>query len=147
MIRRTIFCLAFGCLGFNLHADDSISDQVRSVLAKQAKAWNDGDIDKFMSDYWKSEKLTFSSGGKTTRGWQSTYDRFKKKYKTADDMGKLEFKDLEVTELVDSALVLGRWHVKRKSDEFGGNFTLLFRKIEKRWLIVHDHTSLLPAEK
>ena len=147
MIRVTIFLCSIFCFGIYLRADESTSDSVRSVLANQAKAWNDGNIDKFMADYWKSEKLTFSSGGETTRGWQPTYDRFQTKYKTAEDMGKLEFKDLEVTELVDAALVLGKWHVTRKHDDFGGNFTLLFRKIDKRWLIVHDHTSLLEKEK
>ncbi len=39
------------------------------------------------------------------------------------------------------ALVLGRWRLQRKRDPVGGNFSLLFRRIAGRWLIVHDHTS------
>jgi len=56
-------------------------------------------------------------------------------------MGQLKFTQLEVTPLGDSAeLVLGRWHLTRESP-VGGNFTLVFRRIDGNWLIVHDHSS------
>jgi len=42
------------------------------VLEQQAMAWNRGDIDAFMEQSWKSDDLTFSFGGKTTRGWESS---------------------------------------------------------------------------
>ena len=42
------------------------------------------------------------------------------------------------------ALVLGRWHLKRKPTDIGGNFSLVFRQIEDRWVIIHDHTSRTP---
>jgi ketosteroid isomerase-like protein len=41
-----------------------------------------------------------------------------------------------------AALVLGRWHLKRETDSIGGNFSLVFRLIDEKWLIIHDHTSL-----
>src|SRR5262245_32515366 len=43
---------------------------VKAVLNAQEDAWNRGDVDAFMQHYWKSDDLTFSSGGQTTRGWQ-----------------------------------------------------------------------------
>ena len=56
-------------------------------------------------------------------------------------MGKLTFSDLEVFPLGDSAaLMLGRWKLDRK-EPIGGNFSLVWRKIDGEWLIVHDHTS------
>ncbi|MEO2017866.1 MAG: nuclear transport factor 2 family protein, partial [Fuerstiella sp.] len=92
--------------------------------------------------YWNSEQLSFSSGGKTTRGWQATKDGYHRRYPTRDLMGWLTFSELEVTSLGDTAaLVLGRWHLKRDSGPIGGNFSLTFRRIDGRWLIVHDHTS------
>ena len=48
------------------------------MLAEQSAAWNRGDIPTFMKAYWNDPKLTFSSGGKTERGWQATLDRYKK---------------------------------------------------------------------
>lgn len=125
-----------------------MQQEIESVLTIQTKAWNSGDIDAFMEHYWKSEQLTFSSGGKTTRGWQKTKDNYKKRYPNKDKMGQLSFSDLEITKLSnEAALVLGRWQLTRKEDKPGGNFSLTFRSMNGRWLIVHDHTSLLPAPK
>ena len=48
----------------------------------------------------------------------------------------------EITPLGDSAaLVLGQWNVERESEPLSGNFSLVVRKFDDRWLIVHDHTS------
>ena len=94
-----------------------------------------------MQPYDRSSDLTFSSGGKVTRGWQSTLDGYRKRYPTREDMGRLTFGDLEITELGDqAALVLGRWRLDRQ-EPIGGTFTLVFKKKSGRWRIIHDHTS------
>lgn len=116
----------------------------REVLQAQSAAWNRADIDGFMEHYWKSDQLTFSAGGKTTRGWQATKARYKQRYTTPEKMGRLEFDHLEFTPLGDAAaLVLGQWHLKRANDNLGGNFSLVFRRLDARWVIIHDHTSSL----
>jgi ketosteroid isomerase-like protein len=57
-------------------------------------------------------------------------------------MGKLEFSDLEIRQLgPEAALVLGRWHLERQSDEVGGVFSLVFQRFPEGWRIIHDHTS------
>lgn len=125
----------------------SINKQITAILSAQSLAWNRGDIDEFMEHYWNSEKLSFSSGGKTTRGWAATKANYKRRYPTAAAMGRVSFSELEITPAGDSAvLVLGRWKLQRKSDPLGGNFSLVFRKISGRWLIVHDHTSRDPKK-
>ena len=121
--------------------NDDLLDTLESILSQQAAAWNRGDINGFMEHYWKSEDLTFSSGGKTTRGWQTTKDNYKLRYPTRERMGLLTFDGLEVFPLGDAAaLMLGRWHLDR-TGPVGGNFSLVFRKIDGAWVIVHDHTS------
>jgi len=65
--------------------------EIEQILKTQAQCWNDGDIDGFMGTYWKSENLTFSGGGKTTRGWQATLDRYKKSYPSSPRVGQLAF--------------------------------------------------------
>ena len=58
-------------------------------------------------------------------------------------MGKLNFDELEVTMLNESsAFVLGRWHLKIGDERKNGNFTLVVKKIDGQWLIVHDHSSI-----
>ena len=116
-------------------------DMIRQVLDRQARAWNAGDIDAFMDPYWHSPDLTFSAGGKLTRGWQETLDRYRVRYPTPEDMGRLTFSELEVIDLGPrAALVLGRWQLER-DEPVGGLFSLVMRKDEDRWVIVHDHTS------
>lgn len=124
------------------NTNPALTARITKILTTQAAAWNRGDIDAFMDSYWKSDRLTFSSGGKITRGWKTTKANYKRRYPTRDKMGRVTFAGLEVTRLGDSAaLVLGRWRLQRKPDPIGGNFSLLFRRIGGRWLIVHDHTS------
>ena len=122
--------------------DDDLADLIEAILAQQAAAWNAGDIDAFMEHYWKSDELTFSSGGRVTRGWQTTKDNYKLRYPTRERMGDLSFGALDVTRLGDNAsLVLGRWHLVREPAPIGGNFSLIFRRMDNRLVIVHDHTS------
>jgi len=115
---------------------------IRKVMDEQSAAWNRGDIEGFMAGYWKSEQLTFVSGTAVTRGWQPTFDRYKKGYDSRAKMGTLTFSDLEITMLSNkSAIVLGSWSLARDSDNPHGKFTLTFRKFKEGWRIVVDHTS------
>ena len=116
---------------------------IRQVLGDQVTAWNKGDLTGFMAGYWKSKDLTFYSGKDKQQGWEQTFDRYKKRYQTGGkEMGKLSFSELEVQVLSpDFALVKGRFHVELKSEKLEGLFTLVMKKTELGWLIVHDHTS------
>lgn len=124
--------------------------KIVELLTAQTKAWNEGNLTKFMDTYWKSDRLTFSSGGKTTRGWQATLDRYKEKYSTREKMGQLRFDNLEVTQLeANSALVLGNWYLTFPSNidqaerVAQGNFSLVLSRIDLQWKIIHDHSSII----
>ena len=57
-------------------------------------------------------------------------------------MEELNFTDLDIIIISkESALVFGKWKLKREHDEPNGLFTLLFRKTKSGWRIIHDHTS------
>jgi ketosteroid isomerase-like protein len=115
---------------------------IRVVLDAQRDAWNRGDVEGYMDGYARSEDTVFVSGDNVTRGWQTVLDRYKKNYDSRDKMGTLTFSDLEITSIGnDAAIVLGRWHLKRASDEPHGRFTLILRLTKQGWRIVHDHTS------
>lgn len=124
--------------------DTALRDAIEAVFRAQQDAWNLGNVEAFMDHYWKSDDLTFSSGGKTTRGWQATLARYRERYPTREQIGRLTLSGFEITPLGDAAaLVLGEWKLDRESEPVGGNFTLVFRKLDGRWVIVHDHTSRL----
>jgi TonB family protein len=130
-------------VGWNaLNCADNDESAIRAVLDAQAAAWNRGDVEAYMDGYDRSPNTEFVGGDSITRGWQEVLDRYKKRYDTRDKMGTLTFSDLKIDVLSgDAALVLGRWRLKRASDEPHGTFTLLFRKTKAGWRIVHDHTS------
>lgn len=115
---------------------------IRQVMNTQQEAWNRADIETFMEGYWKSDSLKFIGRNGITYGWQTTLDNYKKSYPTPDAMGKLTFTILTLDILSEtSAFMIGRWHLKRATDEPGGHFTLLWRKINGKWVIIADHTS------
>ncbi|HST30968.1 MAG TPA: nuclear transport factor 2 family protein, partial [Chthoniobacterales bacterium] len=126
-------------------AEKSVGE-IQSVIHAQQEAWNKGDIEGFMNGYWQSEKTVFVSGDEVTRGWQKVLDRYKAKYSDRAKMGTLTLSEIEITSLGnDSAVALGRWKLKRATDEPHGRFSLIFRRFPDGWKIIHDHTSA--AEK
>ena len=123
-------------------ADQKSIAAIKAVLEAQRDAWNKGDIEGYMQGYDNSDNTIFVSGDNVTRGWNTVLGRYKKSYGTREKMGQLEFSDLEITLLSkDSAVVLGRWLLKRSADEPHGRFTLVFKKTKAGWRIIHDHTS------
>ncbi len=121
---------------------ESAKQAIKQVIVDQSKAWNRGDIDGFMEGYWKSDKMVFISGNTITRGWQQALDRYKKGYPDKATMGKLLFSELEIEPLSqDAAVVIGRFTLIREKDKPTGLFTLTFKKIDGKWVIVMDHTS------
>lgn len=126
-------------------ADESA--RIVETLERQAAAWNRGDILEFMETYWKDDRLTFSGGGETMRGWQATLERYQKNY-PKEKMGKLHFDEISCDLLSpDAALVLGNWHLDHAGEKKDGNFSLVLRKIDGHWLIIHDHSSTKTNEK
>lgn len=141
-MKTVLWVVALALLAISANAQVNAETEIRKVMADQAAAWNRGDIDGFMTGYWKSESMTFVSGDKVTRGWNGAIERYKKNYSTREKMGNLTFDDLEITILSrNSAVVLGSWSLSRTGDSPHGKFTLIFRKFKKGWRIVHDHTS------
>jgi uncharacterized protein (TIGR02246 family) len=115
---------------------------VRAVLDAQRDAWNRGDLSGYMDGYARSADTVFVSGDNVTRGWQTVFDRYQKNYNSREKMGVLTFSEIEINVLSkDAALVLGRWRLKRASNEPHGTFSLLFRRKKAGWRIVHDHSS------
>ncbi|MDF2381129.1 DUF4440 domain-containing protein [Nostoc ellipsosporum NOK] len=125
-----------------LCAQSADEKQIRSTLDKQTAAWNRGDIEGFMDGYWRSDSLMFIGKSGVTYGWQNTLNNYKKGYPDTASMGKLNFDIIEVKRLsVLYFSVVGKWHLSRSIGDLSGHFTLLFRKVKNKWVIVSDHSS------
>ena len=137
-----LLVLAVGCADREARIENELEDEVRDVMLKAEAWWNEGSIDGYMESYWNSPDLRFASGGKVTFGWQETRDGYLKRYQDRAAMGRLIFSDLDITILShESALVFGAWRLEREHDQPQGLFTLLLRRFDDGWRIVHDHTS------
>ncbi|MBL4677351.1 MAG: nuclear transport factor 2 family protein [Mucilaginibacter sp.] len=115
---------------------------IAKVMHQQQIDWSNGDLDGFMQSYWKSDSLVFIGKRGPTYGWQQALDNYKKGYPDKTAMGKLSFR-LDKIELLSKAdaFVMGAWSLAREKDTPGGYFTLWFKKINGKWVIVCDHTS------
>ena len=115
---------------------------VKSILNRQQSDWNKGDIDAFMNGYWESDNLKFVGATGITYGYEATLKNYHKRYPDRAAMGQLTFGIKSVEKLSRKVIMLvGTWDLNRTSGPIGGYFTLMWKKIKGKWVIISDHTS------
>jgi len=115
---------------------------IRTLLAAQTKAWNEGNLADFMEGYLPSDSLLFVGKSGPTYGFNNTLNNYKKGYPDTASMGKLTFTLLAVTPIEKKHYrVLGKWSLQRSKGDVSGYFTLLFQKIKGKWFVIQDHSS------
>ena len=140
-MKKLFLIIALSTVCFNVFSQKK--KDILAVMARQQNNWNAGDIEKFMEDYLKSDDLQFIGSKGIVKGWQATKERYLKSYPDRATMGQLKFDILEVDfHSKKTAWVLGKWYLTRpEKGDVGGYFTLIFKKVKGKWLIVSDHTS------
>ena len=125
-------------------ATAELPQTIRQVIQSQVQAWNRGDLEGFMDAYWNNESLTVSGGGETTRGWDATYAKYRQRFPESE-MGQIEFRDLEIDMVGDeSAIVTGNFQHQLPQQEANGAFSLVLKKFDDQWKIIHDSTVEAP---
>ena len=145
MTIKISLLILFSSIAFVSNAQDKkqSKDQITIVLqmTEQEVFWNKGLIDDFMTFYWKSDSLEFIGSKGLTYGWQKTLENYKKGYPTKEAMGQLYFTILENKQLSKNYIyIVGKWQLTKEKPT-GGHFTLLWKKINNKWVIISDHTS------
>ncbi|SJZ80764.1 YybH family protein [Sediminibacterium ginsengisoli] len=116
--------------------------EIRQLLQTQTAAWNRGDLAGFMNGYWQSDSLLFVGKSGPTYGYNKTLNNYRKSYPDTTAMGKLRFDIIKIERLSeDTHFVLGKWHLQRTIGNLEGHFTLLFKKLNGKWVIIADHSS------
>lgn len=140
--NHLFLCLLFALFSSLTFSQTTDESRIRHVLEKQENDWNRGDLEKYMQGYWKNDSVMFVGKSGITYGWQKTLDNYKKGYQDKEAMGKLNFTIVEMRPTSPKYyFVVGKWHLKRTTGDLQGIFTLLFKKINGKWLIVADHSS------
>lgn len=119
--------------------------KVKAILFRQQNDWNNGKIDDFMNGYWESDKLKFVGATGVTYGYDNTLKNYHKRYPDRATMGKLKFGIVNVEKLSRKVIMLvGTWDLERSIGDIGGHFTLMWKKIKGKWVVIADHTSARP---
>jgi len=141
-MKKLFIVLLFLLSAFNLSAQKSQKSLIIELLEEQRQAWNRGDINEYMQGYNQSDSLLFVGKSGPQYGWNNTLTNYKKSYPDKSAMGYLSFDIKEIRIIsADHAFVLGAWHLKREKDEPKGYFTLLVKKISRKWKVIADHSS------
>ena len=140
-MMKWLVCLLL-LTGTLCNAQKADETAIRNTLNRQTAAWNNGNLEDFMSGYWKNDSLMFIGQSGITYGWNQTLANYRLHYPDTAIMGKLKFDIILVKPLSSQYYhVTGKWMLKRSVGDVSGYFTLLFRKIKGTWLIIADHSS------
>ena len=116
--------------------------RIRALFESGCAAWNRGDIDGYLADYWHSDELRWVSEGTVRYGFEAIAAGFKARFDSPDNMGRLEVANLDIQLLGESdALAFGAWTQTTRMARRHGVFTVHIKKIDGEWLIVSDHSS------
>jgi ketosteroid isomerase-like protein len=141
-MRKIFLYLLFILFSLNAFTQTTDEQMIKAAMTEQLNAWNAGDIDRYMETYWHSDSLMFIGKSGPTYGWEKTKANYKKGYPDTAAMGKLDFEIINMKRLsVMYYSVVGKWHLKRTIGDIGGAFTLILKKIKKKWVIIQDHSS------
>jgi len=139
---KSLFIGCYLILSFYTFSQSKDETEVRNILAKQNAAWNRGDVDAFMIGYWENDSLMFIGKSGITYGYKNTLGNYKKNYPDTVAMGKLTFTLIHLKQLSpDYFHVTGKYYLTRTIGDASGHFTLMFRKINGKWVIISDHSS------
>jgi ketosteroid isomerase-like protein len=139
---KQLLLIAFTILSLNSFAQNKEESAIRKMMKAQEKAWNEGNLDKFMIGYWENDSLLFIGSKGPKYGYKVTLENYKKGYPDTAHMGKFTSTILSMKKLSpEYYFVVGKWFLKRSVGDASGHYTLLLRKIKGLWVIVADHSS------
>lgn len=139
---KSLLLISITLLSVSAFCQTKDETEVRNVLARQNQAWNRGDIDAFMIGYWENDSLMFIGKSGVTYGYKNTLSNYKKNYPDTTVMGKLTFTLIQLKQLSPEYFhVTGKYYLTRTIGDASGHFTLVFRKINGKWVVISDHSS------
>lgn len=120
---------------------------VTEMLARGAANWNRGDLDAFVDDYLPGSATTYIGGQGTVRGPAAIRAAYAPRFAPGAVRDSLSFVIVDVDPLGRDVLnaiatyTLSRRVGTRDSVTARGPTSLVMRRVDGRWRIVHDHSS------
>ncbi|GMV77257.1 MAG: hypothetical protein AMXMBFR79_03920 [Chitinophagaceae bacterium] len=139
---KKISLLFFVFIAFNSYSQTKDEVAIKQILKTQENAWNTGNLDAFMIGYWNNDSLMFIGKKGLTYGFNATLENYKKSYPDTAYMGKFTSTLISIKKLSNEYyFVIGKWELNRTVGNIFGHYSLLFRKIKGKWVVVADHSS------
>ena len=125
----------------------AVRDEIAAMMARSAASWNRGDLDAFVDDYLPGDTTTYVGGRGILRGTAPIRAAYAPRFAPGGVRDSLSFVLLDVDPLApDVANVIARYVLARRvagrdSITASGPTSLVMRRVQGRWRIVHDHSS------
>ncbi|QQS40549.1 MAG: nuclear transport factor 2 family protein [Acidobacteriota bacterium] len=120
--------------------------EVGKAFERLIEGIRQADVEKVMSVYHKDDRtLFFNYNGTATIGWQQMYENRKSSYEKRSNTS-LETTGVRIEILSPtSAYVSCKWkqtqEFEGKLEQSSGRMTLVFKRIDGEWKVLHLHTS------
>ncbi|HMS42184.1 MAG TPA: nuclear transport factor 2 family protein [Pyrinomonadaceae bacterium] len=142
----SILILAFSMSAFGQKTKTDPTKPVREVFDRLVEGIKQADVEKVMSIYNKTEDiLFFNNNGSVTRGWETMKKNREATYAKVSNVS-LETTGVRIEMLgTNSAYLSCKWKQTQEYDgkleSASGRMTLVFKLINKKWQVIHLHTS------
>jgi len=119
---------------------------VTAMLERSAEAWNDGDLNAFMSDYSSAATTSFMTPDGPVYGPEPIRAGYEPWFVADAQRDSLRFEDLSVRQLPPLIGIATGRYILHQDDQVTatGWFTIILRRAGDGWRIVHDHSSPSP---
>ena len=120
-----------------------LHEELTSMLADGAAAWNRGDLDAFMADYVPGERTSFVTNQGVLHGLDEIRARYAPRFAPGGVRDSLSFERIETDWLAPGVAYMNAVYVLSRGDSVvaRGPTSLVLLRHEGRWRIVHDHSS------
>ena len=124
-----------------------VRSEIVAMLANSAANWNRGDLDAFVTDYLPGAETTYIGSRGVLRGPAAIRSAYAPRFAPGGVRDSLSFELLDVDPLAPDVLnviatyILARQVNGRDSITARGPTSLVMRRVDGRWRIVHDHSS------
>jgi uncharacterized protein (TIGR02246 family) len=117
--------------------------EILAVLDHGATAWDAGELDEFVSDYLPDTGTTFITKDRVLHGVDAIRGVYAARFAPGAQRDSLHFQRVEVDALGPDLVNTIAWYVLTRGDSITarGPTSLVMRRVNGRWRIVHDHSS------
>jgi uncharacterized protein (TIGR02246 family) len=156
-LALVVIPLAASCVRVSARRASAASDpaevraEISTMMARSAASWNRGDLDAFVSDYEPGERTTYIGSRGLLRDRAPIRAAYAPRFAPGAQRDSLTFELKDVDVLAPDVAHVIAWYVltrrvgsgaaTRDSVTSRGPTSLLMRRSDGRWRIVHDHSS------